>query len=132
MFRVSLANAWRRIAAPDDATLDDLAHTIIAAFEFDMDHLYCFELREPNGRKLRVACPHETDAAAFTDDFALGELPIAEGGTMTMIFDYGDSWHFNIKLEEVSPSAKTDRRHVVAKGGEPPAQYEWEDEENWE
>ncbi len=132
VFRVSVGNAWRRIAAPDDATLDDLARTILDAFEFDMDHLYCFELRRPNGRKLRIACPYENDAAAFTDDFALGQLPIAEGGTMTMIFDYGASWHFNIKLEEINPSAKTDRPRVVAKAGKPPDQYGREDEEDWE
>jgi hypothetical protein len=132
VFRVSVGNAWRRIAAPDDATLDDLARTILDAFEFDMDHLYCFELRRPNGRKLRIACPYDNEAAAFTDDFALGQLPIAEGGTMTMIFDYGASWHFNIKLEEISPSAKTDRPRVVAKAGKPPDQYGREDEEDWE
>ncbi len=51
---------------------------------------------------------------------------------MTMIFDYGDSWHFNIKLEEINPSAKTDRPRVVAKAGKPPDQYGREDEEDWE
>jgi hypothetical protein len=132
MFRVSLGNAWRRIAAPDDATLDDLARTILDAFEFEMDHLYCFELRQTNGRKLVIACPDENDAVAFTDDFALGQLPIAEGGTMTMIFDYGTSWHFSVKFEEISCSAKTHCPRVVAKGGKPPAQYDWEDEEDWE
>lgn len=126
VIHVSLGNAWRRIAAPDDATLDDLAATILTAFKFDMDHLYCFQVRQPNGRTLRIACPYENDAVAWTDDFALGELPIAEGGLMTMIFDYGTSWHFGIKLEEVRPSANTKRPKVIAKRGKPPAQYDWD------
>ncbi len=131
VFRVAVSKAWRRIAAPDDATLDELAHAILDAFEFDHDHRYCFELRQINGRKLRIAGPCENDAAAFTDDIALGELPIPEGGTMTMVFDYGASWHFNIKLEEVSCSTETDSPRVVAKGGKPPAQYDWEDGEDF-
>jgi hypothetical protein len=131
VFRVAVGKAWRRIAAPDDATLDELAHAILDAFEFDHEHLYCFELRQINGRKLRIACPYENDAAALTDDVVLGELPISEGGTMTMIFDYGDSWHFNVKLEEVNSSTEIGPPCVIAKGGTPPAQYEWEDEEDF-
>lgn len=129
VMRVSVGDAWRRISAPDDATLDALAHTIIEAFDFDLDHLYCFELRQPNGRRLRIACPYESEAAAFTDDFTLGELPIAEGGTMTMIFDYGDNWRFHVKLEEIRPAAKSTRPKVIAEGGKAPAQYPYDDED---
>jgi hypothetical protein len=131
VFHVSVGNPWRRVAASDDTSLDDLAHTILNAFEFDDDHLYCFELRQQNGRKLRIACPHERDAAALTDDFVLGELPIEEGGTMTMIFDYGDWWEFNIKLEEVSPKVTTGQPRIVAKRGKPPAQYQ-DHHDDWE
>jgi hypothetical protein len=126
VIHVSLGKVWRRIAAPDDATLDELALTILRAFEFDSDHLYCFVVRQPNGSILRIACPYEKDAVAWTDDFTLGELPIEEGGTMTMTFDYGTPWHFAIRLEEIRPTAKSSRPKVIAKGGKAPAQYEWE------
>jgi len=130
-WRVSLGKAWRRIAASDDVSLDDLAMTILKAFEFDSDHLYCFELRQPNGRTLRIACPYEDDAVAFTDEVALGDLPIAEGGSMKMIFDYGESWRFDIKLEEIGPPAESDGPRILAQGGKPPAQYDWEDEDDY-
>ena len=128
-WRVSLPRAWRRIDAPDDATLDDLARAILDAFDFDDDHLYCFELQQNNGRRLRVACPYEEDAAVFTDETALGELQIAEGAEMIMIFDYGDNWQFRVKLEKVDPQRKQLRKlRVVKKSGQAPAQYEWADD----
>ncbi|MFV1968976.1 MAG: hypothetical protein ACC628_26450, partial [Pirellulaceae bacterium] len=129
-WRVSLSKAWRQITAPADMSLDDLAMMILDAFDFDADHLYCFELRQANGRTLRIACPYEEDAAAFTDETALGDLSIAEGGTMTMIFDYGDYWRFNIKLEKVAPAeSNLAGPRITAKGGTPPAQYEWDEED---
>ena len=46
---------------------------------------------------------------------------------MTFVFDYGDEWQFTVKLEEVNPTvSKLKRPKVSAKGGRPPAQYDWE------
>lgn len=128
-WHVSLSKAWRQITAPAELSLDELAMTILDAFDFDDEHLYCFELCQTNGRTLRIACPYEDDAAAFTDEVVLGDLEIAVGGTMTMIFDYGDNWHFHLELEKVSPQDKNlDGVRITAKKGKPPAQYEWDDE----
>jgi hypothetical protein len=122
-WRVSLGQAWRRIVAPADATLDTLAMTILDAFDFDDDHLYCFELIDRHGRKLRIACPYEEDATAFTGETSLGDLPLPVGGTMTFRFDYGDDWRFSVKLEEVGPKSRRRRTKVTAQGGQAPAQY---------
>lgn len=131
-WRVSLRQAWRRIVAPADATLDDLAMTILDAFDFDSDHLYCFNLFDRHGRTLRIACPHEEDAAAFTDEVALGDLPLPEGGTMTFRFDYGDDWRFSVKLEEIGPQkSRRTRPKVTARAGRAPAQYAGEADESW-
>ena len=130
-WRVSLGPVWRRIVAPAGATLDTLAMTILEAFEFDDDHLYCFEFRGRRGRKMRIACPHEEDAAAFTDEVTLGDLSLPEGGAMKFVFDYGDWWEFAVKLEEVGPSSpRRTRPKVTAKGGHAPAQYAM-DEDGW-
>ncbi len=128
-WRVSLGQAWRRIVAPAEATLDALAMTILDAFDFDDDHLYCFELIDRHGRSLRIACPYEEDATAFTGETALGDLPLPEGGTMTFHFDYGDDWRFSVKLEEVGPKSRRRRPKVTAQGGQAPAQYAGEAEE---
>jgi hypothetical protein len=67
----------------------------------------------------------ESDAQFFTEDFLIGELPMAEGGLMTMIYDYGDCWEFKIKLEEIRPAGAAKRPRVIEKRGKAPAQYEW-------
>ena len=128
--RVSLGKVWRRIIAPSNLTLDDLVLTILHAFDFDCEHLYCFELRDPQGREHRIACPYESEAEAFTDEVQLGELPLPEGGTMTLVYDYGDEWHFTVTLESIGPSnPKLRRPRVIAKRGQPPPQYVYDDEE---
>jgi hypothetical protein len=129
-WRVSLGKVWRRIVAPAEMDLDELTAAILSAFDFDMDHLYCFELRDDRGRPLRIACPHEHDVEAYTDEVLLGDLPLPVGGTMTMEFDYGDSWYFDVKLETVGPpDRELSGAEVTAKHGKPPPQYDFGDEE---
>ncbi len=64
----------------------------------------------------------------------MGELPLPEGNAMTFRFDYGDNWEFTVKLEKVGledPDVAGPK--VIAQGGEAPAQYYWEeDEEEWD
>jgi hypothetical protein len=127
-WRVSLGKVWRRIVAPADMDLDDLAMAILDAFDFDDDHLYCFELPDRRGRTLRIACGYEEDAAMCTEDVRLGDVSLPVGGTMTFVFDYGDEWHFNVKLESVGEKkSRLKRPKVTAKGGKAPAQYNWEE-----
>jgi len=125
---VSLGRARRQIDAPAASSLDELAMCILDAFDFDRDHLYCFEVRDAKGRQRRIACPYEEEAAEFTDETSLGDLPLPEGAAMKFIFDYGDWWEFTVKLQSVGPhDPKLTRPKVTAQHGEAPAQYEWED-----
>ena len=127
-WRVSLGSAWRRIVAPAASSLDELARSILHAFDFGGDHLYCFQLRDQRGRELRIACPYEDDAAAFTDEVGLGDLPINEGASMKFIFDYGDCWEFTVRLEEIGPTdPKLTHAKVIAKKGRAPEQYPYGD-----
>ena len=132
-WRVSIGKPWRRIVAPAEMTLDDLAMAILDAFDFDDDHLYCFELPDRRGRSFRIACPYEEDAPACTEEVQLGDVPLPVGGTMTFVFDYGDNWQFDVKLEDVgSKKSKRKMPKVIAKGGKAPAQYHWEESEEWD
>jgi len=125
---VSLGRARRQIDAPAESSLDELAGCILDAFDFDPDHLYCFEVPDAKARKRRIACPYEEDAAECTDETALGDLPLPEGAAMKFIFDYGDWWLFTVKLQSIGPhDPKLTGPKVTAKHGEAPAQYEWED-----
>lgn len=45
IFKVSIASAWRRIPIPASSKLDRLSDIILAAFNFDVDHLYLFSYK---------------------------------------------------------------------------------------
>ncbi len=129
-WKVSLGEVWRRIETSSDNDLDELAHTILSAFDFDNDHLYCFEMRDPRGRHLQIAHPLMDDAECWTDQVQLGALPLKAGDLMTFIFDFGDNWQFDVLLESVTdnPSPQKKRPKVIAKRGKAPKQYAYADE----
>ena len=131
-WRVSLGKAWRRIETPADLDLDMLAMGILDAFDFDDDHLYCFELPDGRGRTQRIACGYESDAKACTEDVCVGEVPLAVGGRMTFVFDYGDNWQFDVELESVD-ARKSRLKHpkVIAEGGKAPKQYDYDVDDDW-
>ena len=124
-WRISWGRAWRRIAAPGQLSLDTLAITILTEFDFDSDHLYCFEFRDRHGRKRRIACPFEQDAETYTDETCLGDLPLVEGTIMTFVFNYRAPSRFTVKLERVGPpDPELTHPRVLAEGGTPPEQYD--------
>ena len=54
-------------------------------------------------------------------------MAIAESGTMTTVFDYGNNWELSNRLEEIKSWAEIDQPRVIAEGGKPSAQYERDD-----
>ena len=128
-WRVSVGTPWRRIVIPGELSLDSLADAILQAFDFDNDHLYHFEYRDRRGQTVQIVCPQIRDANAWTDEVAIQDLPLAEGASMTVHFDYGDDWKFTVKLETVAeddPGLKEAK--VIQSSGKAPAQYGWDDE----
>ena len=123
VFKVSLGKMWRQIAIPDCLALDDLAGAIIDAVDFDHDHLYEFSFRDRLGRAARISHP-ECNESPATDEVPIGELPLELGQSMTFLFDYGDSWKFNVKLEKIDPpNARMKDPRVIGEHGEAPEQY---------
>jgi hypothetical protein len=123
-FQVSLGQVWRRIVIPADSDVDELIATILIAFKFDDDHLYDVKLRDRSGRMIEIAHPACDDADWFTDEFAIGFLPLDPGQSMTLLYDYGDSWQFTIKLEKILPGdARIRKPKITAKQGKAPQQY---------
>ena len=130
VFKVSLGKMWRQIAIPDSLTLDELAATILDAVDFDHDHLYEFSFRDRLGKPARINHPGSSEGP-WTDDFPIGELPLEPGQSMTFLFDYGDSWKFDVKLEKIDPpNPRMQKPRVVGKQGRAPQQYP-DDDGGW-
>lgn len=127
-FQVSLGDVWRRIIIPAELNADDLAFAIIDAFKFDDDHFYEFKVRNRSGRRIQIAPGDVDDADYYTDEFAIGRLPLDPGQTMTFDFDFGDTWEFTVKLEKILPlDMSLDGPKIIAKKGKAPRQYRYDD-----
>jgi hypothetical protein len=123
VFRVALGEVWRRIAMPADATLDDLVGWILSAVNFDSDHLYEFIYRDRLGRQVRASHP-EMEEGPWTDQVQIGELPLEPGQSMQLIYDFGDNWEFDVRLESVTPGRGRGKLpRILEKHGKSPQQY---------
>jgi hypothetical protein len=135
VFKVSLgAKVWRRIAIPAALSLDDLSDAILRAYDFDDDHLYQFSYRDRFGVTVQVKHPYMEEPPS-TDEVAIGELPLRPGASMEYLFDFGDEWRFDVKLERIDPAdGRIKKPKLLEEHGEAPPQYpnmEEDEEEDW-
>ncbi len=126
---------WREVEVRADQTLADLGELIPSAFGFDDDHLWAFFLSgKPWDRASEYARMPDLDLVTGARLRGADRLRIRDapaGKEFLFLFDYGDEWHFGVKLArtaEVEPGVRYPR--VVAAKGEAPPQYpELEDDE---
>jgi hypothetical protein len=128
IFRVSLGKVWRLIAMPADTTLDDLLGLVLRSVKFDNDHLYEFTYRDRMGARVS-ACHPEMDDGPWADQIPIGSLPLEPGQTMELLYDFGDSWRFTVRLERVEPpGAKVKAPSILESHGKAPKQYpDWDE-----
>jgi hypothetical protein len=132
LFRVSLGKIWRRIAAPAETTLEELADAILDSVDFDRDHLYEFRLRDELGREQTIGDPRADFAELAAHEVDLAYLPLNPGQSMTFLFDFGNNWKFTVKLEaieEAKTGGKGKRKgpRVLERHGKAPQQYpDWD------
>jgi hypothetical protein len=131
VFKVTLASAYRKIAVPGTTDLDELAGSILSAFEFDNDHLYEFIYINRNRITERVKHPYMQSSELCTDECVGGELPLHKGMALTFHFDFGDDWRFQLVVESISSeNFSYSEPTVIERHGEPVKQYRDWDEEN--
>lgn len=122
IFKVSLGSVWWRIAIPATASLDALSTAILEAVEFGHDHLYQFTYENRFGATGRAHHPY-MDEGPWATEVRVGEVPLPVGQTMFYLYDFGDQWEFEIKLERIDQEMQLDAPVVIESHGEPPEQY---------
>jgi hypothetical protein len=126
--RYGQGGVWRWLAIPHDASLHELANAILAAFDFDNDHLYEFRYRDQSGKTREYHHPG-MDEGPFADEINLGESGLLEKQTMQFHYDFGDDWRFVVKLERIDPpDPKVDDFTLLESKGEAPKQYPTQEE----
>jgi len=116
------------IEVDDTSTAEDLHHIIQQAVDFDDDHLYEFYVASSAMSRNRdvIATYEEADTVRLADIF-----PLRKGAKLFYLFDYGDSWVFQVSLSRKAPFVRvggTIYPKLVSEEGERPIQYEdWEE-----
>lgn len=114
---------WRRLRVPDRLTLEQFHRVLQLVFGWMDYHLYEFrpgdhEDRAGDGRHVRLGHPETPrlrwtipDAGWDDPDFVetrdsrettLRELALAKGAALTYVYDFGDEWVHQIRVEKVA------------------------------
>ena len=142
LFKVSLKrrrSVWRSVVLHGDQTLDDLHEAIFAAFERYDDHLYSFYFPNASARRSQLgkrpkeytapqgfepAGPLGIDNRYSAASAKLDELKFEVGQTFEYLFDFGDEWWHEIKVEAIGPRQSGGKYpQIVQKRGSSPRQY---------
>jgi len=129
IFKVSLGSAYRKLAIPSTISLDELASSILSAFDFDSEHLYQFIYKNNYGITEHIAHPYlDNEYGLYTSDITVGELPLYEGMEFIFHFDFGDDWRFLLVVESFKATDSSRLKpKIIEQDGKPPEQYlEWD------
>lgn len=112
------------IALDSTSTLEDLHYAIQRAVDFDADHLYEFFLARTERSLDRTRFDDEDDALFTRTIESL--FPLPKDRRLYYLFDYGDSWVFQIARArnqpfEADPGVEYPR--LVSEKGARPDQY---------
>ena len=126
LFKVSVSpGVWRKIQLSHLHTLLDLHEAIQDAFDFDDDHLYSFFMDAKRYSRNVYESPN-SENGPYVDEVNIGELELYEGQRILYLFDYGDSWEFNIVLEKIDSRGPLPLNpKIVEKKGKAPEQYRY-------
>ena len=126
------ASIYRDIEIEASKSLYQLAEAIMSAFGFDFDHAFGFYSGLTRAKMMHAHPKYELFAdmgEADTGTLSVKKTKVAQafptvGHTMLFLFDYGDDWHFRVRLRGTGTKiAKVRYPRVVASRGEAPEQY---------
>jgi len=117
----------RLIQIRGDQTLENLHHTIFAAFDREEEHLYEFQFGK--GPRDYQGPIYGLQEGGHVSETTIDSLRLKVGRSFGYLFDFGDNWQHQINveaIEEAVPQGQYPR--VIKRVGESPPQYADEDE----
>lgn len=107
-FHVSLKHGkpkiWRRFLVAEDATLEKLHKIIQEVMGWEDYHLHEFEI---GGIKFGIPDEEWENDAENEKKFKLADLILAEKQKFEYVYDFGDNWQHEIKVEKILPFDST-------------------------
>ena len=91
---------WRRLLVPNDISLKRLHQIIQAVVDWRDYHLHEFVIAEE-----RYGRPAPREVVPVHDEalVRLNTLSLAEGTSFTYVYDFGDHWEIEVKVERILP-----------------------------
>jgi len=128
-------NDWEYITEVDGGcNLEDLHLIIQGAVEFDNDHMYEFYIA--NTAHSRERKHFECDDQIICNTTIESFIQTSRGKKMFYLFDYGDSWVFQVSKTRKKPFeaiANISYPNVISQSDFKPEQYpDWDDEDDFE
>ncbi|MBU4331799.1 plasmid pRiA4b ORF-3 family protein [Patescibacteria group bacterium] len=134
IFKVKLKydkRTYREIEILENQTLDDLHWAIFRAFDFEEMHLYSFFMNNKawSGVEFEYCAPQADGRSA--KKVKINSLNLELKQKFLYLFDYGDSWEFEMEfVGNGQAQNKVKYPIVVKKAGDSPEQYPDYDEED--
>jgi hypothetical protein len=124
-FKVSLSrNLWRKISISHKHSLYDLHLAIQKAFNFDNDHLYAFYVGGNQRTGKPIYCADAESDGVTAEEMSIADLGLYKGQKLLYLFDFGDSWKFDVTLLEIDKNSPLPLKPVIVeKKGKSPEQY---------
>ncbi|MDR3291182.1 MAG: plasmid pRiA4b ORF-3 family protein [Methanobrevibacter sp.] len=124
----------RTIRIAGDRTFDDLNALINHALDFDNDHLYSFsfnrkELYSDNSYQLLIK--EDFWAKPNSSNTPLKDVIGHEKQKMYYVFDFGDSWHFEILIQKIEEVDEIIKSEVLKSVGVVNQYPEWDKDEDY-
>lgn len=150
ILKVALAGTdqiWRKIAIREGQTLHELHDMIFEAFDREEDHMYSFffprfPLKKMNPRVIYQSSDEYTHPVACEDPGPFGSeakdasnttlqsLDLLDGEVFYYLFDFGDEWWHEIRVEQADGTAdEGEYPRIIERKGTSPDQYENEEDD---
>jgi hypothetical protein len=91
---------WRRVLVPSQMSLRQLHEIIQTLAGWDDAHLHEFVIAD---KRYGEPAPREVIPVYNETLVRLHALPLAAGTTFTYVYDFGDHWQIEVKVERVTP-----------------------------
>lgn len=91
---------WRLLRVPDAYTLHQLHRVLQVVFSRLDSHLYAFEI---DGRRYQLPNPDWDLKAEDSARTRLRDLELGAGAEFVYVYDFGDDWRHDVRVEKVMP-----------------------------
>lgn len=125
-FKIELKNVvkpsvWRRLIVPDNLTFFRFHKVIQAAFGWRTTHLFLFSPNGYGGEPIITVINEDSIKGALpSDKIHIDDIFTTPKQKFSYIYDFGDDWHHNITLEEITEEEITRADCLAGEGACPP------------